>query len=236
VIDVTPETPVASSCHDTAPYTGVGGCHAGGEFVTVRYVLDGATVELVDGRRVRLAGVLAPEPSGCAGGYATNFVLSRLSGQPVHLYREPGAGQDENGSLWGYLRYGTTLGADLGADLAQAGWATAYEQSPASPDYVRNVTTWVTQAGGQQLGQFGTACAPVAAPPAPPPLNQVPTTPPSPPKVSTPEVKAPPAPTFDYAEPAPEPRAQTRHTGHTGHPCVSGERDGDHDGYCGEGR
>ncbi|MHC1560042.1 thermonuclease family protein [Actinomycetospora sp. C-140] len=27
-----------------------------------------------------------------------------------------------------------------------------------------------------------------------------------------------------------------RHTGNTGHPCLPGERDGDNDGYCGEGR
>lgn len=32
------------------------------------------------------------------------------------------------------------------------------------------------------------------------------------------------------------PGAPSRHTGHSGHPCGPGERDGDHDGYCGEGR
>jgi hypothetical protein len=33
------------------------------------------------------------------------------------------------------------------------------------------------------------------------------------------------------------PRASAnRHTGQTGHPCLPGERDGDKDGYCGEGR
>jgi endonuclease YncB( thermonuclease family) len=231
----TPSTPTA--CYDSGPYDGTGGCHAGGEFVTVRHVLDGATVELVDGRRVRLAGVLAPEASGCAGGAATNFALLRLSGQEVHLYREPGAGQDENGSLWGYLRYGPTLAADLGADLAQAGWVTPYGPDPVNPDYLRNVTTWVAQANSQQLGQYGTACAPIAAAPtAPLPLAQVPATAPSPPQA--PKVKPPSVPTFDYTEPTPEPepKATKRHTGHTGHPCGPGERDGDHDGYCGEGR
>jgi micrococcal nuclease len=37
------------------------------------------------------------------------------------------------------------------------------------------------------------------------------------------------------AEPAPSPSVK-RHTGNTGHPCLPGERDGDNDGYCGEGR
>jgi micrococcal nuclease len=40
------------------------------------------------------------------------------------------------------------------------------------------------------------------------------------------------------AEPVdvPDSSSTTRHTGNTGHPCLPGERDGDHDGYCGEGR
>jgi hypothetical protein len=38
-------------------------------------------------------------------------------------------------------------------------------------------------------------------------------------------------------DPKPDPDADTRrHTGNTGHPCLPGERDGDNDGYCGEGR
>lgn len=35
---------------------------------------------------------------------------------------------------------------------------------------------------------------------------------------------------------APSSPSTSRHTGQTGHPCMGGERDGDHDGYCGEGR
>jgi hypothetical protein len=106
-----------------------------------------------------------------------------------------------------------------------------------SPDYLRNVTTWVAQANSQQLDQYGTACAPItAAPTAPPPLAQVPATAPSPPQA--PKLKPPSVPTFDYTEPTPEPepKATKRHAGHTGHPCGPGERDGDHDGYLGEGR
>jgi micrococcal nuclease len=38
------------------------------------------------------------------------------------------------------------------------------------------------------------------------------------------------------AAPAAKSPSTSRHTGQTGHPCMSGERDGDHDGYCGEGR
>ena len=35
---------------------------------------------------------------------------------------------------------------------------------------------------------------------------------------------------------APSSSSTSRHTGQTGHPCMGGERDGDNDGYCGEGR
>lgn len=35
---------------------------------------------------------------------------------------------------------------------------------------------------------------------------------------------------------APDVHAPKHHTGHSGHPCLPGERDGDGDGYCGEGR
>jgi hypothetical protein len=35
--------------------------------------------------------------------------------------------------------------------------------------------------------------------------------------------------------PAPDTHVNTKvHTGYSGHPCLPGERDGDHDGYCGE--
>lgn len=40
----------------------------------------------------------------------------------------------------------------------------------------------------------------------------------------------------DYTPPARAPRLTRTHTGNTGHPCQAGERDGDGDGYCGEGR
>lgn len=49
------------------------------------------------------------------------------------------------------------------------------------------------------------------------------------------------APATEYADPdvyadAPDVDAPKRRSGQSGHPCLPGERDGDKDGYCGEGR
>lgn len=49
------------------------------------------------------------------------------------------------------------------------------------------------------------------------------------------------APAVEYTDPdvyadAPEVDTPKRRSGQSGHPCLSGERDGDGDGYCGEGR
>jgi hypothetical protein len=217
-----PPPPTASAplnCYDTGTYSGAGACHAGGELATVSQVLDPATVQLTDDRRVRLLGVVAPDSGSCAAEYAIRYTLSRVAGQSVNIYREPGTAQDASGSYWAYLQYGPSYSSDLGYDLARSGWAAAYAQSPANAAYLGNVSTATTQAANLHTGQFGPPCGPSV----PPPLN-----------VSAPVVNPPEPPDVTYVAPAP--KAEKRHTGHTGHPCMSGERDGDHDGYCGEGR
>jgi hypothetical protein len=221
-----PTTSAPLNCYDTGIYSGAGGCHAGGELATVSQVLDPATVQLADGRRVRLLGVVAPDAGSCAAGYAIRYTLGKIAGQSVNIYPEPGAGQDPFGSYWAYLQYGPRFSTDLGYDLTQLGWATAYAQSPANATYLGSVSTATAQAASQHTGQFGPPCGP----PVPPPPTAV-----SPPlRVSEPVVNLPDPPDVTYAAPAP--KAEKRHTGHSGHPCMSGERDGDHDGYCGEGR
>jgi hypothetical protein len=222
----TSTTSTPTNCYDTGIYAGTGACHAGGELVTVGQVLDPATVQLTDGRRVRLLGVVAPDPGSCAAAYATTYTQSKVAGQVLNLYLEPGSAQDAFGSFWGYLQYGPGYGTDLGYGLARLGWAAAYAQSPANAAYLGNVSTATALAASQHTGQFGPPCGP---PIPPPPTAVIP-----PPRASEPVVNLPDPPDVTYEAPAP--RVEKRHTGHSGHPCMSGERDGDHDGYCGEGR
>lgn len=92
-----------------------------------------------------------------------------------------------------------------------------------------------------------TTTAPVTLPSVTPPGHPPVTTPP-PPKRTTqaprpvpvttrpaPATTQPPPPA---ADPDPDPDVNTskkKRTGNTGHPCLPGERDGDDDGFCGEG-
>lgn len=198
----------------------------------VAQVLDPATVVLTDGRQVRLAGVATVAAAGCSGSAALASVTQALAGQTVGLLRPQSFGTDEFGHLWAYL----TLvgGQDLGLQLARAGWATLYSATPAAAGYAQQVTSAVTAAQFSAVGQFSAACAPPPAPPKPPSV-------PKPKLPSVPDFSA--SPPRERAAPDPEPMedpdppAEHRsHSGHTGHSCVAGERDGDHDGYCGEGR
>jgi hypothetical protein len=87
-----------------------------------------------------------------------------------------------------------------------------------------------------------TTTAPTTTPPAPPPTATatVPTTTTRAPATATPSPQPQPRPAPRPApkpQPDPDPDPSTeRRTGNTGHPCLPGERDGDNDGYCGEGR
>jgi hypothetical protein len=65
-------TPPPSLCQDAGAYRGGGAYNGGwgrrpGEAVTVSRILDAATFQLVDGRRVRLGGVVVREPTSCGG-------------------------------------------------------------------------------------------------------------------------------------------------------------------------
>ena len=190
---------------------------------------------LTDGRQIRLAGVAAVAATGCSGPAALASVTQALAGQTVGLLRPQSFGTDEFGHLWAYLTLAG--GQDLGLQLARAGWATTYAASPAAAEYAQQVTSAVTAAQESAVGQFSAACAP--PPPAPPKPPSAPKRPSAP---SLPHLSA--SPPRERTTPDPEPVAdpdppaqhRTAHTGHTGHPCLAGERDGDHDGYCGEGR
>ena len=93
---------------------------------TVAFVVDGDTIELADGRRVRLVQVDAPELVGECYGPAARLVLRRLlpPGVRVRLIRDPALDdRDEHGRL---LRYVEANGVDVNVELVRLGAAAPY--------------------------------------------------------------------------------------------------------------
>jgi endonuclease YncB( thermonuclease family) len=83
----------------------------------VASVVDGRTLQLSNGAKVRLVGVAG----GCAPGAATTWLREAVRGQAVGLVK-PGADKDSAGNL---LRYAAVGGQDVGLAMIQAGVATA---------------------------------------------------------------------------------------------------------------
>ncbi|GAA3249709.1 hypothetical protein GCM10017691_60930 [Pseudonocardia petroleophila] len=97
---------VESECFsDDTVYDDEDTCHPGGELVSVARVLDGNTLELADGRTVRLLGVQVPDVDACACPGATEFTRGIVGGHPIKLHAEPGVESDEIGRLLRYVQY-----------------------------------------------------------------------------------------------------------------------------------
>lgn len=146
-------------CAGTAStYTGDDGCRVDGELVTVARATDATTLELTDGRRVRLLGVIAPAAGSCPANAATAAANAAIAGQPANLISESGTEADEYGSLWRYAQFGLYTGTDLGQQLALDGWVAAYPESPANAEYHRNLTIPAGVAQSTHVGQYGPPC------------------------------------------------------------------------------
>jgi hypothetical protein len=126
----------------------------------VSRALDAATLELTDGRRVRLLGVIAPAAGSCPASAATAAANSLTAGQKVILISQPGAGADPFGQAWVYAQLGDPMGNDLGQILAVGGWVAEYPESPASPEYQSTLTGRVDQAEATHVGAWGPPCGP----------------------------------------------------------------------------
>ncbi len=180
--------------------------------VTVASVTDGDTFVTSDGRTVRVLGIDSCEAGTYGGRLATDAAKSVLLGQPVTLTAEPGVDTDSHQRQ---LRYVQVRGQDFGKAMVPSMHTGVYEgRNDASPSYVAEL----------RAVDNGRSCAaPVTSSAPPPTVND----------------------DNDRAfVPAPAPRRDTNsgssatkpRTGHSGHPCLPGERDGDGDGYCKEGR
>ena len=92
------------------------------EVATVSRVVDGDTVELADGRRVRVAGVDTPERGECGYGEAAVNLARLVEGSEVELVRGSRDDTDRYGRL---IRYLDGPSGDAGLAQIEAGFATA---------------------------------------------------------------------------------------------------------------
>jgi micrococcal nuclease len=96
------------------------------EQALVTSVIDGDTVELADGRRVRYLGIDTPESGEYYAEEATARNKELVEGKTVELQRGK-RDQDEYGRL---LRYVYVDGVFVNAELIVQGYATAYIFDP----------------------------------------------------------------------------------------------------------
>jgi endonuclease YncB( thermonuclease family) len=108
--------------------------------VTVTNVVDGDTLDLSTGERVRLIGIDAPEVGACGADAATARLEALALGQAVNL---PAGARDDTDRYGRILRYVDVYGIDAGRTLIGEGLAIArydsrdgYGGHPRQADYV----------------------------------------------------------------------------------------------------
>jgi endonuclease YncB( thermonuclease family) len=111
-----------------------------GRTFLVTHVVDGDTLDLADGRRVRLVGMDTPEVGECGYAEAAAALTTLTLGKRVTLV-PPDEDRDQYGRL---LRYVDVAGVDAGLRLVRRGLAIArydsrdgYGFHPREPQYLR---------------------------------------------------------------------------------------------------
>jgi endonuclease YncB( thermonuclease family) len=152
--------PVASTTPTPAPVL-----PAAAPALTVRAVVDGDTVDLSDGERVRIIGIDTPERGQPGHTEAAAAMSAMVLGRQVVL--SPGARQDRDryGRL---LRYLDVDGQDVGLAMISQGWAIARYDSRDGYGHHSREATYIAadQASGPSY-----AAAPAPPLPAPAPIG-----------------------------------------------------------------
>jgi endonuclease YncB( thermonuclease family) len=108
-----------------------------GESVTVSRVVDGDTLELADGRRVRVLGIDSCEMSTYGGKAAKSEAESIIGRGPVTLTAQPGVDVDRYQRLLRYVQVGRY---DFGVEMVKNDHTGVYEgKNDASPEYLQKL-------------------------------------------------------------------------------------------------
>jgi micrococcal nuclease len=128
-------------------------------FVTITKVIDGDTVEIAGGKKVRLIGIDTPEtvdprrPVGCFGRQASDFTKSGLLNQFVRLEKDVSE-TDKYGRLLRYVWLGDEL---FNETLVRQGYAHASSYPP-DIKYQDRFTAAQAIARQAKLGLWGQEC------------------------------------------------------------------------------
>ena len=136
---------------------GGGDGQAGREQGRVAFVADGDTLRLLDGRRVRLVQIDAPEPaSECYGRQATRVLaLVAPPGTRLELERDPRL--DDADRFGRLLRYAHAGDRNVNVELVDRGAAAPYFFRGARGRYARELEAAASEARAGRRGLW-TAC------------------------------------------------------------------------------
>ncbi|MBL8922059.1 MAG: thermonuclease family protein [Myxococcaceae bacterium] len=133
----------------------------GATTATVDRAVDGDTLELSDGKKVRLLLVDAPETTSgkndCFGQQAAQFTADRVTGRAVQLTYDEASCQDRFGRLLAYVK---ADGVELNKALVEQGLACVLYVAPAGQSRREEFETLVSQAKTSRVGMWG-QCASV---------------------------------------------------------------------------
>lgn len=125
----------------------------------VDFVVDGDTVELVGGTRIRLLLVDTPETTqgknDCYGQEAKAFTVSQVAGKTVSLAYDEASCTDRFGRT---LAYVTVDGVELNTELAKRGLACFLFVKPGGDARQEEFATYEAEAKTNRTGMWG-ACS-----------------------------------------------------------------------------
>ena len=125
---------------------------------TVVNVVDGDTIDLDDGTRLRLLLLDAPEitlgHNDCYGHEAADFTANRVLGQKVTLKYDDSECTDKYGRTLTYVSIGSF---DLNAELVKQGFACRLYIPPAGDSRQDEFATYESEAQTDRTGMWG-AC------------------------------------------------------------------------------
>lgn len=139
--------------------------------LTVTGIVDGDTVDLSDGTRVRVLGLDTPERGDCGFVEASQFATDSLLHKQVVATPDPT--QDKVDRYDRSLLYLDVAGADYSAAAIATGWAKHYVFNNKPVQRAPNLAAAETLAKAQKLGIWGPLCAAPAPPPVQAPPTQV---------------------------------------------------------------